>query len=50
MFSMASNRYNKLAKPRTRVLTRPKLLKKRSYLIATPSILLAKKVRPIVAP
>jgi len=33
-----------------RILTRPKPLKKRFYLILTPSILVAKKVRHRVAP
>jgi len=49
VFFMASN---KLAKPPlTRALTRPsKTLKKRSYLILTPSIPAAKKVRPRAAP
>jgi len=52
VFSMASNRRNKPAKlPPTRVLTRPsKILKKRSYLISTPSIPAAKKARPKAAP
>jgi len=49
---MASNKRNKPAKlPPTRALTRPsKTLKKRSYLISTPSIPAAKKVKPRVAP
>ena len=50
VFSIAPNKRNKLAKPLTRVLIRPKLLKKRFYLILTPSIPVAKKVRPKVAP
>jgi len=52
VFSMASNRRNKPVKPPlTRALTRPsKTLKKRSHLILTPSALVAKKVRPRVAP
>jgi len=51
VFSIASSKRNKLAKLPTRVLTRPsKALKKRSYLILTPSILAAKKARPRVAP
>jgi hypothetical protein len=50
VFSMAPNKRNKLAKPLTRALTRPKLLKKRSHLISTPSILVAKKARPKAAP
>jgi len=51
VFSMASNRRNKPAKLPTRALTRPsKTLKKRSYLISTPSIPVAKKVRPKAAP
>ena len=50
MFSMVPNKRNKPAKPLTRALTRPKPLKKRSYLILTPSIPVAKKVRPRVAP
>jgi hypothetical protein len=50
VFSMAPNKYNKLAKPLIYILTRPKPLKKRSYLILTPSILVTKKVRPKAAP
>ena len=50
VFSMAFNKRNKLAKPLTRVLTRSKPLKKRSYLILTPFILVAKKARLRVAP
>jgi hypothetical protein len=50
MFSMAPNKYNKPVKLLTRVLIRPKLLKKRSHLILTPSIPAAKKVRPRAAP
>jgi hypothetical protein len=50
VFSMAPSRRNKLAKLLTHALTRPKLLKKRSYLILTPSIPVAKKVRPRLAP
>jgi hypothetical protein len=51
VFSIASNRRNKLAKLPTRVLTRPfKTLKKRSNLIPTPSILVAKKARPRAVP
>jgi len=49
---MAANRRNKLAKPPlTRALTRPsKILKKRSYLILTPSAPAAKKARLRAAP
>jgi hypothetical protein len=47
---MAPNKRNKPAKPLTRILTRPKLLKKRSNLISTPSIPVAKKARPRLAP
>jgi len=49
---MASNKRNKLAKPLpTCALTHPsKTLKKRSYLILTPSISVAKKARPRAAP
>jgi hypothetical protein len=50
VFSMAPNKRNKLAKPLTRALTRPKPSKKRSHLISTPSIPAAKKVRPKAAP
>ena len=50
VFSMAPNKRNKPAKPLTRVLTRPKPLKKHSYLILTPSILAAKKAKPRAAP
>ena len=50
VFSIAPNKRNKLAKPLTRALTRPKLLKKRPNLISTPSIPAAKKVRPRAAP
>ena len=50
VFSMASNKRNKPAKPLMRVLTRPKPLKKRPYLILTPSIPAAKKARPRAAP
>jgi len=49
---MASNKRNKLAKPPLmHALTHPsKILKKRSHLILTPSILAAKKARPRAAP
>ena len=48
---MAYNKRNKLAKLLTRVLTRPsKILKKRSHLISTPSVPVAKKIRPRAAP
>jgi hypothetical protein len=51
VFSIVSNRRNKLAKLPTRALTRPsKQLKKRSNLILMPSILAPKKVRPRAAP
>jgi hypothetical protein len=50
VFSIAPNKRNKLAKPPTRTLTRPKPLKKRSHLISTPSIPAAKKARPKAAP
>jgi len=43
VFSMAPNKRNKLAKPLTRVLTRPKPSKKRSNLTLTPSILQLRK-------
>jgi len=47
---MAPNKYNKPAELPTRVLTRPKPLKKCSYLISTPFIPVAKKTRPWAAP
>ena len=51
VFSMASNRRNKLAKLPTCVLRRPsKILKKRSHLISTPFIPAVKKARPRAAP
>ena len=51
MFSMASNKRNKLAKLLTRALTRPsKTLKKHSHLILTPSAPAAKKARPRAVP
>jgi len=50
VFSMAPNKCNKPAKLLMRALTRPKPLKKRSYLILTPSILAPKKARPRAAP
>ena len=50
VFSIAPNKRNKPAKLLTRVLTRPKPLKKRSHLILTPSIPAAKKARPKAAP
>ena len=52
VFSITFNKRNKPAKPPPkRVLTRPsKTSKKRSYLISTPSIPVAKKVRPRAAP
>jgi len=51
VFSMASNKRNKLAKLPTSALTRPsKLLKKRPHLISTPSVSAAKKARPRAAP
>ena len=50
VFSMAPSKRNKLAKLLTRALTRPKLSKKRSHLILTPSIPAPKKARPRAAP
>ena len=56
MFSITSNKRNKLAKLPISALTRPsKPLKKRPYLILTPSIPVAKapaakKVRPRAVP
>ena len=52
VFSMASNRRNKLAKLLLiRALTHSsEILKKYSYLILTPSTLVAKKVKPREAP
>jgi hypothetical protein len=50
VFFMASNKYNKLAKPPTRALMRPKPLKKCFYLISTPSVLIAKKAKPKAVP
>jgi len=49
---MASSKYNKPAKlPLKRVLTCPsKTSKKRSHLILIPSVPVAKKARPKVAP
>jgi len=52
VFFMAFNKRNKPVKlPPKRVLIHPfKTLKKRSYLILIPFILVAKKVKPKVAP
>jgi len=50
VFSMAPNKHNKPAKPLIRVLTCPKLSKKRPNLILTPFIPVAKKARPRAAP
>jgi len=47
---MASSKRNKLAKPPTRALTRPKPLKKRSHLILTPFIPVLKKAKSKAAP
>ena len=49
VFSIAPNKCNKSAKLPTCALTRPKPLKKRFYLILTPSIPIAKKARPRAA-
>ena len=47
---MAPNKYKKPVKPLIHTPTRPKLLKKRSYLISTPFALAAKKARPKAVP
>ena len=54
VFSIAPNKHRKPAKPLIyvlmRALTHLKPLKKRSYLILTPSVLAAKKIRLRAAP